>query len=340
MPLLPRKNLYEKYGDPYRVAEFRVFSFNTCGAGCKNCFYLKSNNNFSDFDQVSSLASELLQRGYTLETCYLLPTDVFENEFNYAVFSQPDFVAAIEHFNYIGLATTLRRGFDSKVLERVLGLKGGALKIEMHVNLREDLLGESSYLDTLAASIRDIKHRYGDRILVNLALNLGTPLRPDELEVVKAIVAELSDDKILELNFTFMFNPNIPRETKVRYLRNAYDTLAYFNREFDKSEAAYNQRTLLRKPSFTFKDGRILLSPIIPFDEYVYLEDGFCELAAPTFDAFLETYARFEERNTPIIEHCAQCEFSPLCQGKHFWTLANELRIPCLKGYEDQGAVV
>lgn len=327
----PEKNLYGKYGDPYRVAEFRVFSFNSCGAGCKNCFYLKNNNNYYDFSSVKKLALDLKKNDYTLETLYLLPTDVFENEFNFKVFDDESFLESISLFNYVGLATTLRNGFNREFVEKILTINSHNMKIELHVNLREDLVHDPSYIKNLETNLSLLKTLFGDKVLINLALNLGSRLTREEHEILKDLVVKYSDDKILEMNFTFMFNPNFPQNLKIKHLIDSYSTMQYFSDEFKKTESEYNQRTLLRKPSFTFKDNHIFLSPIIPFDEYVFLDDEFCKLKKPDFTSFIETYAGFETRNTPILKDCETCSNLAVCHGKSFFTLANSLNLPCIK---------
>lgn len=331
MILTPEKNLYGKYGNPYRVAEFRIFSFNNCSAGCKNCFYLKSNNNYSDFSKVYSLGMSLKENGYVLESCYLLPTDVFENEFNYQLFDNPDFIKALSIFNFIGLASTLRNGFDSEVFDKLLSYNSHSLKIELHVNLREDMLGNPEYLDHLQTQLKLIKEKYQDKILINLALNLGTKLSHSDHELLQKLIFEYSDDKILEMNYTFLFNPKISREVKIHYLKSSYATIQYFTKEYAKVEKAYTGRTLLRKPAFVFKDERIFLTPIIPFDEFIFLDEKFCELEDASFESFLNAYNEIDSRNIPILEKCEYCEELEFCAGKKFFTVAQHLELPCIK---------
>jgi hypothetical protein len=331
----PAKNLYQKYGDPERVVEFRIFSFNNCGAGCRNCFYKKTNNNYYDFSSVHSMAAALRDKEYTLETCYLLPTDVFENDFNFKVFEDPSFVEVVSLFNFVGLATTLRNGFKADFFDRVLGMNDGKLKIELHVNLREDLIHDETYLNKLKEDLIGIKSRYGESILVNLALNLGTPLTREEHHEIQRLVVDFSDDKILEMNFTFMFNPAIPRQDKIRFLINSYPSIQFFSDEYAKTEMRFNKRTLLRKPSLVFKDEEIYLTPIIPFDEYIFLDDDFCKLKNADWISFLETYLAIESRNEPILSDCHTCSNLQYCQGKAFFSLAQTLKLPCFKEGSD-----
>lgn len=327
----PEPNLYKKYGNPYRVAEFRVFSFNDCGAGCKNCFYLKTKNNYFDYKKVSQLALDLKANEYVLESCYILPTDVFENEFNYQIFDHEDFREALSHFNFIGLATTLRNGFEQKIFDHLLSFNDGKLKIELHVNLREDLFEQESYLVQLERNLIAIKAQYGDRILVNLALNLGSKLSSSDHELLKNLICKYSDDKILEMNFTFLFNPYMTKTQKMNLLKDSYPTMQYFTNEYKKTEVEFTGRTLLRKPAFVFKNDKIFLTPIIPFDEFVFLDEKFAQLEEANFDSFLKTYQQIENRNLPILEECSTCDHLPFCSGKNFFTVANELNLPCIK---------
>ncbi len=327
---IPRPNLYKKFGDPHKLVEFRVFSFNSCSAGCKNCFYKKSDNHYYDFESVRKLAAELAAHDYSLETLYLLPTDVFENDFNYKVFEDPEFIKAANLFSYIGLATALSKGFDQKFLESFFRSFPGH-KIEMHVNLKEDLLGSAEYLAKLRSDVRGIKALFGDQILLNLALNLGTPVLKEDMVTIDSLVEELSDDRILELNFTFLFNSQFPQARKTQMLLESYPVIQHFSDLFGKNEQSYNSRTLLRKPSFVFKDEKVFLTPIIPFDEYVFVDDAACRLTRPDFESFLESYSKLEALNTPIIPECDSCEMLSLCHGKHFFSMAHMLHLDCLK---------
>lgn len=327
----PERQLYKKYGDPYRVVEFRIFSFNSCGAGCKNCFYKKNDNNYNDFKSVLNFARELSSKEYTLETCYLLPTDVFENEFNFKIFEDPTFKEVLELFNFVGLATTLRNGFNRSFLDHILSFNESTLKIELHVNIREDLIDDPVYIRNLEKDLKELKFLYGSKILINLAINLGTKLSHSDHEELKRLIFHYSDDKILEMNFTFMFNPTFPKEEKIRLLVDSYPTIQYFTEEYRQTESDYTRRTLLRKPSIVFKDNKMYLSPILPFDEYVFLDDNFCRIQEPTWDSFLETYLAIESKNLPILPECSDCHNLEYCQGKAFFALAQTLTLPCIK---------
>lgn len=330
---VPELNLYQKYGDPSHLVEFRLFSFNNCSAGCKNCFYKKTDNNFSNFSQVNKLAEDLIKHGYSLETCYLLPTDVFESEFNYRIFSDENLIGVLNRFNYVGFASTLRNGFDAQFLDSIFQ-SFPRIKIEMHVNLLEEMIFEQNYRESLGGQIKKLKTLYGSNILINLAINTGTSFTDSELETIKKFVEEMSDDKILELNFTFLFNKKMPMEAKANLLKHSYQLMHYFTDEFERNEKAFNDRTLLRKPSFVFKDDQVYLSPIIPFDEYVFIESEKYRLKDSDFHSFLEVHQNIQQENLPLWSECDGCDRLPICYGKSFFSLAKYYSLPCIKEKE------
>ncbi len=327
---MPELSLYSKYGDPYKVVEFRAFSFNSCAAGCKNCYYQKSNNDFYDFSKSAYLGREFRDNGYTLETIYLLPTDVFENDFNFDIMKDSNFKETVSLFNYVGLASTLRGGFKKSSFDTIFDYVGDR-KLELHLNLIESRIGHANYIDEISDSIVEIKKTYGNRVLVNLALNVGSEYTEDELTYIKNLVTKLSTDKILELNFTFLFNKKISHLEKAKLLLSAYPVFDFFSSEFKKNEKPYNYRTLLRKPSITFQRDKIFVSPIIPFDEYVFIDDPIYQMKSPTFDAFLNTYSEIQNHNLPIKQECETCDNFEYCYGKSFFAVANFFSLPCIK---------
>lgn len=328
MTRLPAARLYEKYGNPYRLVEFRVFSFNRCGAGCANCFYQKADNHFEEFHKVRELATDLEKNGYQLETCYLLPTDVFENDFNYRIFSDDDLTRALRMFRFIGLASTLRNGFDSRFLDELAG-RFPAQSFELHVNLLEDRVDESGYLAFLGEQLRSIRSRYGERIHVNLAINTGSRLADGQMEAIAGLAGRLSEDRILELNFTYLFNRRFTDSARRKYLENSFPLIRFLLNKMSRSERKFTDRTLLRKPSFVFKDGGIFLAPILPFDEYLFIEHPEFKLGSPTFDAFLRTYCTLEEQNIPILADCERCPHLSTCSGKGYFMAARRLGTGC-----------
>lgn len=154
--IVPELNLYGKFGDPKKLVEFRLFSFNSCSAGCKNCFYRKTDNNFSDFQKADKLAAELMDKDYSLETVYLLPTDVFETDFNFRIFKDQNLKNVLNKFRYIGFASTLKDGFDRSFLDSLFQ-EYAHLKIEMHVNLLEEKIFDEVYVEKLSATIRELR---------------------------------------------------------------------------------------------------------------------------------------------------------------------------------------
>ncbi len=107
---------------------------NNCSMDCKGCFYKRTDNNFNDFRGSRSLAEDMQSNGYRLETCYLLPTDIFDNKDNYSLFDNEDFAKTVSQFAYLGIASTLEDGFDTRFFDIVYGLNDN-IKIELQVNL-------------------------------------------------------------------------------------------------------------------------------------------------------------------------------------------------------------
>ncbi len=97
-------------------------SLNNCSMDCKGCFYKRTDNNFNDFRGSRNLAEDMQSNGYRLETCYLLPTDIFDNKDNYSLFDNEDFAKTISQFAYLGIASTLEDGFDTRFFDIVYGL--------------------------------------------------------------------------------------------------------------------------------------------------------------------------------------------------------------------------
>lgn len=280
------------------------------------------------------MANDLSQNNYHLETLYLLPTDIFENQKNYDILDSEDFIRTAKLFDYIGIASTLEHGVDQIFFDKFWQTLPHQ-NIELHLNLIEEKLTSKEYLQDIKSKLKNLKTFYGEKILVNMALNVGTDWSESELTHIKNTVSQLSEDQIIELNFTFMYNNKILRTKKAELIQMGYPVLNYFSTQYDKNEKAFNERTALRKPSFTFKDDSIFVSPILPFDEYVFLEDKKFQLEAPSFEAFLETHSKLEFHNKPILKRCESCLNLATCQGKHFFTLAHELSLPCFKGYRD-----
>lgn len=332
MGTVPAPNLYSKYQNPHYLVEFRLFSFNHCSAGCKNCYYQKTDNHFYDFKQSLTLAQELQGQGYHLETCYILPTDVFDNSFNYNILSSQDLVACVNMFDYVGVAATLHEGFKQEFFDK-LWSSCPSVKVEMHVNLIEQKILDPDYRKTIVSNIHDLKKSYGERVLINLAHNCGSHLSPEQLKVIDDLVVSCSDDKILEMNFTFMFNRSLALDAKKNAMKRSLPFINLWRAMYTQTEQPYNQRTILRKPSFVFKDEKIYLSPILPFDEYVFFDKPDYQLKSPHFSSFLETYAQIELNNTPVSPSCSACSNLSTCQGKAYFSLANELDLGCYLEY-------
>ncbi|TFG95549.1 hypothetical protein E4H12_13020 [Candidatus Thorarchaeota archaeon] len=326
---MPLPNLYEKYTDPYKLVEFRLFLLNLCNMGCKGCFYNKDGNTFGTYDEALQLSQDLSQHGYNLETCYLLPTDIFDNDANRALFASTDFVELISRFRYVGVASTLINEWDPYIFETVRKKTNGKTNIELQVNIVINQIFDPSYTDLLESRIKEVLDQYPD-IVLNLAINVGFSFSPGEVRKIHELVNKLSTDKIVEVNFTFLYNDMIGPVKKRKMMIRSYDILREFSDLYVlDGDPKYNSRTLLRKPAFTFKDGKIYLSPIMPFDEFVFLKNDKYTLQEATVSGFLAAYTQLEAVNQPIIAACDSCPNLSTCQGKGFFAIANEMNLPC-----------
>lgn len=326
-------NAYERYGDPYKLVEFRMMILNHCSMDCRGCFYKRTDNNFNDFSSAYMLAKDLVANDYKLETCYLLPTDIFDNPDNYKLLNNEDFRNTLKMFSYIGIASTIETEFDHSFFELIDSVSK-ELKIELQINLLIAKLFDINYQIILKSRIKAIKEKYGDRIVINLAINTGFALSDNEKEKLKSLIKFLSDDEIIELNFTFLYNKEISLDKKKNMLRESIKTINEFGDYYESNEefqTKYNNRTLMRKPAFSFvgNPNRIYLNPIIPFDEYVYIDDESFLVNGATYDDFLNTYGQLQDINSTILDKCNNCDNLSHCLGKGYFTIANKFNLKC-----------
>ena len=282
----PYSTTYNFYGDPHKLVEYRLLILNKCSMTCKGCFYKKTNNNFNDFSSALNLAKDMIKNDYKMETCYLLPTDIFDNKENYLYFQNKNFKDLLSLFSFVGIASTLENGYDINFLNFVYDLKKN-IKIELQVNLLLKKIFEEHYHNVLKKNIAELKQLYKDNIVINLAINTGFKLTIKEKEKLKNMLSELSEDGIIEINFTFLYNDDISDNKKKEMLREGVLTVNDFGKFYEKNASfikKYNNRTFLRKPSFTFvgNPNRIFVNPIIPFDEYVFIKKERYLLNEPT----------------------------------------------------------
>lgn len=329
----PYSTAYDRYGDPHKLVEFRMLVLNHCSMDCKGCFYKRTDNNFNDFKSSLALAKDMTANGYRLETCYLLPTDIFDNPDNYQLFENQDFADTLRGFAYVGVAATLETDYDSRLFDLVYALRED-IRIELQVNLSIKRLFDINYQMIVRNNIFRIKQQYGDRVVINLAINTGFELTEREKDRLKKMLKELSEDAILELNFTFLYNNDISDEKKNKMLKQSISTVREFGEYYEKDESfttKYNQRTFLRKPSFVFvgDPNRIYVNPIVPFDEYVYIKKERYLLKSASYDGFLNSYSEISGINTPVIEACENCENLTQCMGKFYFAIANEFELGC-----------
>jgi hypothetical protein len=320
--------VHDKYGSPTHVAEFRLFNLNDCFKSCENCFYKRSGNHLVNYDEIAEFADELSENGYQLETCYLLPTDFFENKENIQLIKKPAVQKVINKFLYLGLACTLEQPVDfSEFASVVEGLK--IKEVEVQINLINELINKKEYLEQISQNVSNLRQKLNGRCVFNLALNLGNKVEEDELLKIEQFIHDLSDDGILEINFTFLYNDLLPKKVKSKKLINSLATMRQIGHMYNKVEERFNERTLLRKPSFIFRSNSCHISPIIPFDEYAFIENENFQLKKATFLEFLNVFANIEKFNRPILEKCNSCSNLKVCQGKGYFIAAREYQLPC-----------
>lgn len=324
-------NLHDKYGAHRKVAEFRLFLLNDCFKSCENCFYRRSGNKVENYDKAYELAVELRDQGYRLETCYLLPTDFFENEENYQTVRDPKVAKVLGMFEYIGVASTMEGELDFREF-RKLADSWSIKQIEAQVNLINEKLFHDAYFNEVKRNIEKLRDELGEKVVFNLALNLGREITEREFERTKAFVEELSDDGIIEINFTFLYNGNLAHKLKSAKLLESLKSMKKLGSMYNREEERYNERTLLRKPAFIFMDHKAYLSPIIPFDEYAFAQGEDYELPDISFSGFLETITNIEKHNAPIWDECHSCEMLSTCMGKAYFAVAREYDLPCFLG--------
>ncbi|MEE2670893.1 MAG: hypothetical protein VYA54_04250 [Bdellovibrionota bacterium] len=323
--------MHNKYGNPYYVAEFRLFNLNDCFKNCENCFYNRSGNQLDNYEAIDRLAEELIEKDYQLETCYLLPTDFFENKANLELLEKDAVKSIISKFRYLGIASTLEGELEFDYFN-VLISSSSVEQVELQINLINEKLFLESYFCEVKANIEKLRALMGDKIVFNLALNLGRNISQEEYVKIKEFVEALSDDGILEINFTFLYNSRISKKLKSEKLLESLKSMKTLAQMYNTEEDRFNDRTLLRKPSFIFKGDSAYIAPIIPFDEYAYVEDDLFQLDRINFDSFLKVLNHIEKINKPIIEDCLTCDKLSTCMGKAYFAVANVFKLPCFLG--------
>lgn len=330
----PYSTAYDLYGNPDKLVEFRVFSLNSCARKCKGCFYDKINNTYDDFHSMRLLAEDMYANGYQLETCYLLPTDIFDNDDNYRLFENEDFYETLKMFAYVGVAATLEDGIKPQLFDLVYQLNGN-VGIELQVNLVLQRLRDVNYKMLLQHHIHHIKQLFGERIVINLAVNTGFAVTPHEITTIKKWIKEMSEDGIVELNFTFLYNDGIGATKKRTMLKRSIAAVQTFGSHYQTDPSyntRFNNRTFMDKPSFAFvgSPNRVYVNPIVPFDEYVFIQNDKYLVTEPSFMGFLQAYGEVTKTNGPILDKCSSCENLTYCMGKHYFAIAKEFGLGCI----------
>ncbi len=320
--------MHDKYGSPTHVAEFRLFNLNDCFKTCESCFYKRSGNQIIDYAQISTFAAELSSNGYQLETCYLLPTDFFENSENLKLLEREDIQAVVNQFLYLGVACTLEGETDFTKFKEIIN-KLQIKEVEVQINLIMEKLYQDEYYREIRNNVSKLRSALDGKCVFNIAINLGQPLSPKELERIEFFVHNISDDGIIEINFTFLYNDLIPKKIKSKKLRNSLKSMSQIGKMYNSVEGPYNERTLLRKPAFIFKGSSCHLCPILPFDEYVFINNENYQLKKANFIEFLSTFATIEKLNEPTFDECEECTNLKTCHGKGYFMAVKEFELPC-----------
>lgn len=322
------QNLHDKYQDGQLITDFRIFCLNECSKACSGCFYNKVNNSVN-FKDANKLADELIEQGYDLETCYLLPTDFFDGPDNKKLFDDKDFVELINKFDFFGIAATMDEGdFDTSFLDPLKEV-APKVRIDLQLNIIMKMMFEEEYVQRLERAIDKFTARYPENT-VNLAINVGMKFTDEQYQRFEELIVRLSSDKLAEINFTFMARPEISPKMKGQYMMNALPVLNRLSDAYaENGEVKYSDITLFTRPGFVFKDNNIYVAPIIPFDEFVIIQKEDYRLKSPDFKGFLEATANIESENFPIWDKCAGCSNLSQCMGKGYFAIARNLNLPC-----------
>lgn len=324
-------NVHAKYGAPEKVVEFRLFLLNDCNKACESCFYKRSGNKFDRPDQAMTLLKELKARNYELESCYLLPTDFFENPDNLLEINKPEIKAILNEFEYIGLAATMEGAIDFAPFGLYMQEMDTA-EVELQINLINERMLDPKYIEEVTENVRKIRRALQDKIVINLAINLGINLTDQQLHQVHYLMTLFSDDGIIEVNFTYLYNESLKRKVKRDKLIESFRTMKRLGKLYNALEPRYNQRTLLKKPAFFFIQDKVYTSAIIPFDEYIFTKSEKYQLQEISFNGFLEVITGLEKYNIPIDNSCNICENLAFCHGKGYFIAAQEYDLPCFLG--------
>ncbi len=226
-------NLHDKYGSASLVAEFRLFVLNRCQKACDSCFYRRSGNQISTHSEALKLAYELHERGYRLETCYLLPTDFFDNPANVQTIKALEVKAILERFEFVGIATTLEGEINFKPISEFI--TGIDKKLEVQINIVNERLYDENYIAELETNKRSLEQALGERVVFNIAVNLGGKTSKDEITRIQSLVKRLSDDGVVEINFTFLYNKLVKKDVMTEMLLRGFKDMNTLAQIYNKS---------------------------------------------------------------------------------------------------------
>lgn len=329
MNAIAKTNLHEKYQGGDLITDFRMFCLNECSQACTGCFYNKVDN-LVDFKDANKLADELIEQGYDLETCYVLPTDFFDGPTNTKLFKDPEFISLINKFDFFGIATTFDQEDFSDELLRPIKEVAPNVRLDVQVNIVLNRMFDDDYVDRVKKNMAYFCSQYEENT-INLAINLGLEMTDKQYNRLEELVGILSQDGLIEINFTFLARPEIPNKMKGKFMRNSLPVLSKLSDAYSlNGEVKYSNITLHTRPGFVFKDKKIYVAPIIPFDEFVFIDKKEYKLKTPDMAGFLEATYNIQQDNIPLWDKCGSCPNLSQCLGKGYFAIAKNFDLPCL----------
>lgn len=304
--------------------ETRLFLLNGCSHRCFNCFYTKKNHNFSDFKKAIWFAQTMANYGYHHETLYLLPTDYMDEQHKEVFLDDADFQRLTTYYNSVGIATTFLTDFDLSMFERLKMLRN---RIDIFVNLDYNFFDDPTYYPLIQERVSKVRDMFGDgKSIINCAVNLGIKLQPQWIPMIKKF-RDLSTDKNVEINFTYLSNEKIPMTRKTKFLEQSLSDLNILRTEVYEnlcmSENVFNKITLV------FQNDQVYFSPMVPYDEALNIMDNKYAVETPE-DIFRVAQACFQE---PLPDECAVCDELPYCLTKGYISARNTMNVGCYKTY-------
>jgi hypothetical protein len=205
--------------------------------------------------------------------------------------------------------------------------------VELQVNLLLSELENPEYHLRIETEITKLKELYSDDIVINLAMNTGFKISESDQFILTTMIKRWSEDGIIEMNFTFLYNENISHSKKSKMLKESISTINTFGNIYKKDasfKVQFNNRTLLSKPAFSFVQDSIYLNPIIPFDEYVFIKEDEYKLNKASYSSFIHTYISINSNNISKLNNCTSCSNLKYCMSKSYFSIENYYNVGCI----------